>query len=378
MATTSGFARDLMLTSQQIFAGASPDAKITTPGFLRLCIDAARPQIVSAAKNEGTGHVKDIKLKYRQRSVSGNTSSSLTCDADQMRLFNEATISQSLFRQVAINFDFETIAKFEADASVVRKSLNRPGGSPAFESGMNIVWDAIAAEMNGLLADIDTDLLAKMALNFGYNYTTGLNTAKTVNFPQATTTNVLASGMTSLLSDILANEMDMNNAAIVGNGLIISYWLQNVAKAASGAAQNGINQAALGMPAFYADYYSATSWGSNKFAIVDKRALQFLDLNTYQGFRATELGTSTFFKMPMLLTDSMGNSFSMDFDVQIKTRDCAETIHDRYGQNITVAPGITVYIRKPFDIYVQPGNAYGATDRLAGNNGTLLYTATNS
>ena len=81
--------------------------------------------------------------------------------------------------------------------------------------------------------------------------------------------------------------------------------------------------------------------------------------------------------MPMMLTTSAGTTFQMNFDVQIKTVDCPTVIDNRYSDPITVGPGYIVYIRKPFDIFVQPGNTYGATDRLAGNNGTLKYIATN-
>lgn len=375
MATTSGFARDLMLTSEQVFKGANPETKITAPGFLQMCSDAAKPQIISAQKDQSTGLVRDIKLKYRSRATAGNSSNTYSCDADNFRLWNETYVTQSLFRQIAINFDFDTVAKLEAEAIQMR---NAPGAPASLGGIMNVVWDAIASEMNGLLADMNIDLLTKMNLNWGYNATTGLNTAKTLNFPLATTTNDLTAGITGLLYDAQYNEIDINSCAVVGNGFIANYYIQNILKGAISTAQNGLNSSMLGMPKFYQDYYTVSNWGANKFGLVDMQALQFLDLNVNQGFKATTLGTSTYFMMPIQLMTSAGTPFTMNFDVQIKTIDCPTSINNRYGSPITVGPGYIVYIRKPFDIFVQPGNTYGATDRLAGNNGTLKYTATNS
>ena len=377
MGTTSGFARDLMLTSQAVFKGSNPETKITAPGFLQMCVDAGKTQIISSQKDQSSGLVRDIKLKYRQRSTAGNSSSSYTCDADNFRLWNEAYITQSLFRQIAINFDFDTVAKLEAEAIVKRAAPGQPANTDPLDGVMAVVWDAIASEMNGMLADMDTDLLTKMNLNWGYNATNNLNTAKTVNFPLATTTNSLVAGMTGLLHDAQMNEMDINNCAIVGNGFVSNYYIQNVLKGAIGLSAAGLNTASLGMPKFYQDFYTVSNWGANEFGLIDTQALQFLDLNVNQGFKATELGTSVYFMMPMMLTTSAGTTFQMNFDVQIKTVDCPTVIDNRYSDPITVGPGYIVYIRKPFDIFVQPGNTYGATDRLAGNNGTLKYIATN-
>lgn len=372
MATTNGFARDLLLTAQQVFKGSAPDTKITAPEFLRLCLDASQAQIISSAKNPVSGHVKDIKLKYRPRSTRGNSSDSFSCDADTARSYSEATITQSLFRQIAVHFSFDTIARFEEEASQLRQMQ----GVPARLGGiMNEVYATLSSEMNGLLGSIDYDLLTKLNASWGINASTGLNTATTVNFNDDGTVNLFSEGMTKLLYDISYNEMDVNNVGIVGNGHIASYYLQ---KNAIGANQSGLNAAALGYPAFYNDFYSVSAWGANKFGIVDKSSLQFLDLNANQGFKIFDYGTSVYFMMPMLITASNGQSLTMNFDVQVKFIDCPTSIDDRYGNPQTLQPGMIVFVRKPFDIFLPPSTAYAADDRLSGNNGTLLYTATNS
>lgn len=378
MANASGFARDILTTATAVLDGANPETKITSPGFLRLLKQKASGAEISSLKQNAAGHFRDIKFRYRQRSVPGESQSTSSCDADNFPLYKEATITQSLFRQVSLNFDFETIAKFENEASAYR-ALNPGNNAPASLGGMmNVVWDAIANKMNALLGDMDIDLITKMNTNWGYNAKSGLNTATTLNFPLNGTNNDLTAGVTGLLEQVMMNEMDINNTAIIGSGLITNYWLQNVVKNAKSADQAGLSTPALGMPAFFPDYYTSSVWGANKFGVVDPRALTFLDLNIYQDYRARHLGTSTYFKMPLIVTDSFGQQFQMDFDIQIKETDCPVSIDNSYGDPLTVGPGITVFIRKSFDLYVEPGDVYGANDRLKGNNGTLLYLATNA
>ena len=378
MANASGFARDILTTATAIFDGANPETKITSPAFLRMLTEKAAGAEVSSSIQNANGHFRDIKFRYRQRSVTGESDDALSCDASNNPLYKEATIAQAMFRQVSLNFDFDTIAKFENEASSFRK-LNAGNNAPSQLGGlMNIVWDGIANKVNALLGDMDIDLLTKMNLHWGFNNNTGLNTATTLNFPLSATNNALTSGITGLLEQGMANEMDMSNSCIVGSGLITNYWLQNVAKNAKSADYGGLNTSALGLPSFYADYYASTVWGTNKFALVDPRALTFLNLNLYQDYRATHLATSTYFKMPLMITDSLGNTFQMDFDIQLKETDCPTVTADGYGNPLTIGPGVTIFIRKSFDLFTQPGDVYGANDRLKGNNGTLLYTATNS
>lgn len=375
MANASGYARDLLLAASMIFKGANPETKITPPGALRACLDASKPQILSNMMDEATGHVKDIKMKFRPRSKPGTTSSSYSCNADEMRAYEEASITSSLFRQKAIYFRYDTLAKFSAEATVLR---NAKGIPPRLGGFFNEVWSTLASEANGLFADIDIDVLTKLALSFGVNQTTGLNTAKTVNFPLSTTTNDMTTGMTGITADIQANEMNMDRVGIIGSGLINNYYIQNVYKNIKSADASGVNTAAFNMPKYYNDPYAASSLGANNFAIVDMEALQFLDLNTNQGFQADDFGTSVFFTMPLPIVDSDGNTTVMNFDVQVKFYDCPTTLVDSYGVSKSIGKGIVVFLRKAFDIYVPPGAMYTFGDRIFQNNGTLLYHATNS
>lgn len=377
MGNTSGFARDLLITAPMIWDGANPGTKITSPGFLEMLIEKASGAMVSNAKQTPSGHYRDIVLRTRARGVPDEATDTLSCDASNAPLYQETTITQSLFKQISLNFDLATIPKFEEEAS--KYISTNTGNAPAqFPGWMKFVWDAIYSKMNAMVGAMDQDLLAKQLLNFGVNQTTGVNTATTINLTLATTTNPLNEGITGLMGQAVANEFDWQNSAFVGSGLMYNYWVQNVLKSAKGVDAAGLNTQSLGLPPFYNDQYAASTWGANKFAVIDPRAVNFIDLNVYKGFRAVHLDDSWYFSMPFQITTSSGKTFTLDFDVQVQEHSCAETIVDGYGQNLTVGPGITVFIRKAFDIFNIPVAAYSITDRLYRNNGTLLYTATNA
>lgn len=375
MANANGYARDLLLAASLVFKGSTPGVKVTPPAALRLCLDASRPQILSSEIIEATGHVKDIKIKFRPRSRPGSSSDEYSCEADEMRAYQEASITSSLFRQKAIYFRYETIAKFTSEATVLR---NAKGIPPRLGGFFQEVWDTIASEANGFFSDIDIDIMTKLNLNWGVNQTNGLNTAKTVNFPLNGTNNDMSTGMTGIISDLAKNEMSNANVSILGSGLIFNYYVQNFMKNAKSADQAGLNTAALDMPKLYHDLNAASVLGSNNFGVIDMQSLQFLDLNATQGFQVDDFGTSVFFKMPYPIVDSEGNTTVINLDVQVKFIDCPTTLTDSYGNSQSVGKGVVVFLRKPFDIYVPPGAMYTFGDRLFQNNGTLLYHATNS
>ena len=65
------------------------------------------------------------------------------------------------------------------------------------------------------------------------------------------------------------------------------------------------------------------------------------------------------------------------FDLQLKYIDCPTTVTVN-GVNTTVNRGWEVIISKEFALWVQPTDAYAASDELAGSNGTLKYFVTNA
>jgi hypothetical protein len=65
-------------------------------------------------------------------------------------------------------------------------------------------------------------------------------------------------------------------------------------------------------------------------------------------------------------------------DVQMKYIDCPTEITVGEGQPQTVNRGWQIILSKEYAMWVQPTDAYQASDPLEGTNGTLLYYIDNN
>lgn len=370
-----GFAPYLLKHSKAVFQGIAPSEKITPVGYTRMLLENTKPNIVSSGIDDGSGHIKDVRIKYRTRLPKGKSQTTDNCDIDARPAYSEQTITATMFRKYAVLLEDETISKYEQEAS---KLLDASGNLKGTTSLMNEQWAVIMETINGLMGDINDDLVTKQVTNFGVNQTNGLATAKTVNFPLSTATNVLTSGMTMLMADARANEFDINKAVIVGAGLIDNYYLQHLNRAV-GMGENGVNQNQLALPKFYHDFECASAWGANQFGIFEKNAVQLIDINRYVGFKAGNKGGDFFGTLTVPVLDAQGNMSMFTFDIQLTYIKCpTELVIGGYGDPQTVNRGWALIISKSFDSFNIPADAYHADDRLYGNNGTLRYTATNA
>jgi hypothetical protein len=248
-----------------------------------------------------------------------------------------------------------------------------------FQGMLLEIYDTIIEECRGLIADINNDLLTAQSAAFGVNAVTGTNAAVTVNFTLSTATNPLTDGFTKLIDQAQQNEFNIQDAMLVGSGLINAYMIQHM-YGSKGLAQNGLNTAALAMGKnYFFDIDAANAWGANKFGVFDKGSVQFLDVNRFTGFKAGVRPGSIFFNAPLPLADAFGDpSISkMNFDFQIRYIDCPQSV-EIDGTPTDVGRGWIVTIGKSFHQVNLPSDLYKTGDRLEGNNGTLLYTASNS
>jgi hypothetical protein len=249
----NGFMPNLLLQSAQVFQGSNPATKITPPGFLKYLIDNGYPNVLTNGKDDGLGHVRDVKIKIPTRGVANTSSTSDDCLINAMPVYAEDTVDLAYFRKLGIFIPDETIAAYENEASQTI-AMGKPATGVTRE-----LWESIIRTANALFADINKDLLTKLGSNIGTNVVTGNNTAKTINFALDATNNPLTSGMNEVLSDIMVNEMNPSNVALVGSGLINNYMIQQVAKS---YAQNGVNSALELMPKFYHDVRATTVLGA--------------------------------------------------------------------------------------------------------------------
>ena len=364
-----GLAQAILISSLEAFKNASPMKKITPQGYLQYLLANTKPNVLSNGIDDGSGYIRNVKLRYMQRGVPGKSVTVDDCSIQTTAAYIDKDLPVTHFRALGISFEDDIIARFEKDALA---SIN-PGGAPT--AIMNEIWEVIISKANGLFTDINNDLLTDQSVNFGKNISTGLNTAKTVNFALNGTNNNLSSGMTQVLADAMINESTLLNSSIVGSGIILNYSLQQQAKSAD---QAGVNTARLQLPDFKFDPYANPIWAADNFGLFEKDAVQLLNVCRFRGAKAGMKGSDYFFTVKLPVYDSIGQGTVRDFefDVQLTYRTCASDI--MIGAVSThVGRGWNVILMSSYNQVNIPADSYAVGDRMVGNNGTYLYKATN-
>lgn len=371
-----GLAQALLISSKEAFKDASPMDKITPLGYMQYLLGNTKPSVLSNGIDDGSGYIRNVKLRYMQRGAPGKSVTTDNCSVQTRAAYIDKDLPTTLFRALGITFEDDLIAAYEKDALAMKTV-----GTPPTQI-MNEVWDVIISQANGLFTDINNDLLTVQSVNFGKNITTGLNTAKNINFALNGTNNDLSQGMTQIMADAMINESKLAGSSLVGSGVILNYSLQQKAKSAD---QAGVNTSLLQIPDFKFDPYSNPKWGADNFGLFEKDAVQFLNVCRFRGSKAGLKGSDYFFTLKLPVMDSVGQGTYKDFefDVQITYRTCPDqlqigTFDAVNNPPVAVGRGWNVILMSSYNQVNIPIDSYEAGDRLLGNNGTYLYHATNA
>lgn len=371
---SKGLAQALLISTLEAFKGAAPSQKLRAPGYLQYLLGNNKPDIVSQSKDDGSGYIRDVKIRYRTRGVAGQSTTVDDCSIQGKPVFKEYTVPATSFRALGLAFEDDMIAQFERDALATTNL-----GTPSSQI-MKDILDAVVEKATGLFADINNDCLAIQSANFGKNASTGSNAAKTINFPLSNATNDLSTGMTEVMSDMLKNEMKQDGACIVGSGVVANYYMQQPAKAAD---QSGVDTSQLILPKFYFDPYAQAGIGANKFALLEKDAVQFVNTCRFRGAKAGQRGNSFYATLRLPMVDSIGQAgmIGFEFDMQITFRECPGELQigvpSEGNPPVQMGRGWNVILSSSYLPVFIPNDAYEATDPMVNVNGTLLYTATN-
>lgn len=371
MAVATGLVPVLWRTQAQVFDGAAPSEKITPPGYLQLLLSNGQPSRVSADIDNGTGHIRSVKVKYKRRPIAGTTATVDDCSIQAIDPTYEQTLPALSFRKKGHFISYDTLRNMEEEATRT-VMVGRP--APPMGILMEQYNELIRAGA-ALCVDINADLLTLQAANFGKNVTTGLNTAKTLNFPLSTATNPLTQGMTLLEADVMENEVQPGNIKIAGSGLINNVYVQNRFNTQNTRDQNYPNN----FPQFFWDPAATSKWGANHFGVFENQAVQFININKFNGFVGGDKLSTWLFTLTLPLVDSFGGTQlqGIKFDAQLRHIDCPQTL-EIAGEDTAVGRGWVIDLMCNYTQFNLPTDAYETTDRLTGNNGTYRYVATNA
>ena len=366
-----GFCPALLMHMKFVAGENAPETKVTPSGFLAALLEEgvqAQPVGDPFSLANAAGHIKDLRLKYYTRTVPGQMKTSDTCDIDLIPAYDEITIDSTDVVKFAVHLDDATVARYcdEASRSVA------VGGAPT--PFMQEQLAVIMSSMNGFIGKIDQTLLGDVV--WGVNQVSGNNNAVTVNFNDDVTINLVTEGWTKVLQDFAMNE-GYGTPIVVGSGISNAFRHQLLAGVTNMAQVN--NNALYSLLNYYHDIHAATSWGANQFGVFQRGSLGLVQLDEYVGFRAGVKGTSTFFNaaIPMALPGAGDIPRMLNIDFQFKYNDCPTEETVGYSAE-TIGRGYTLIMKKNFALWQIPSDAYQASDRLTGNNGSLRYTATNS
>lgn len=322
--------------------------------------------------NQANGHIgSGLTVKYRQRPTSSHVSDTDDCDIDRIPAFAEWTLPTLGFKKTSFFLDDLTIQKYCEDAS-----RQRSVGQPPTQV-MQEHWDLIIEHANILMSEINKDLIADMATQFGENTVTGSNTGKVININRNGDQVILDDGIVDVLRDMQENEI-CADPCFIGGGLW-SAW--NMSQVMACCNQAGMDLSRIGLPRFFFDKSTQSIWGENSAAMLSPGSVKFIGRNKFAGAFAGQKGTSFFTKLPLPVEEFGCNNDSclrdLVFDLQLRYIDCPTTIN--VGETpTTVNRGWEVIISKEYALWVQPTNAYAADDDLEGTNGTLKYFLSNS
>ena len=374
----NGYCEALLLHLESIAGVNYPGKKVTIPGFLNMLI--SQPDRPFAAANVG-GHYKDVRVKYMPRTTVAQVSTEDTCSVDFVPAYLETTVSVDNVAQTGVWVSDDVVRQYCEDAS-----RTVAVGQPATQL-MNEHLNSILHAMNGIYQKMESVLTA--GVTFGTHQATGTNAAVTVNIEQDGTLNDLATGLTKLLMDAQVNEF-CGNPLMVGplGSRFHAFDLQKQYNALSPA--TGYDPAMLAMNSgyqFYASGQAATSWANaNSLGMFAPGSAHLIERLDNVGSFAGQRGSSFFTTIvdPRTQCWTPNGLSNIQFDLQVKYIDCPDDLGRLNGggaidpSELTAARGYALIIKKRYDLFQTPTNAFSAGDRMTGSNGALLYTITNS
>ncbi len=365
----------ILRTMDSVFgAGNNPAVKVDNLGFLNLLNSQNKELEIN--KPASQGQIQFVNVKYKQRLVVGQTTTSDTCNSGVIvNPYMEATVNVNNYRQVTLMMNDALVQEYTADLAKQGTLLGSLPPTPA----MVEMVELIKSSANAILTGMDVDL--QNLIVFGKNAITGSNAAQAINIDKDITQLSLTDGITSILTQCQQNEFATSkNPQMYGSGLALNYFNQQAAK---GLQFNGLNtkMQSNGLDFFY-DQNAQTVLGANEVAVFSPDAVQVVEYMRYRDSFAGYKGNSFFgtFKLPIQVTET--NIIPVQFDYQLRYLSCPEDVAqltDYYGAAISnTYRGWVMTVSKYYGLFQPPTNAYRAADYLAGTNGVLRFTISNN
>jgi hypothetical protein len=380
MAGSQGFCEAILLHLDTIAGVNYPGRKVTVPGFTQMLLDQP---IAYTPIQEGYmgGQNRTVNVKYATRGTISQVSTTDTCAVDVVPLFKEATPTVDNFVSMGVWIPDSQMRQYCEDA-VRTVAVGQPP-TPMMVQFL----DFLLHQMNSLYQKQENVLATEMASAFGKHVATGTATAVAVNIEQDGNLNDLTAGVLKMLVDAQNNEF-CGTPRFVGalGGLMAAYNLQRNFRGLYPGV--GLDNAGLLDNAgfrFYASGQTGSAWGAQHVGMFAEDSVHYLEYLQNVGSWAGNRGNSTFstFTDPRVQCWGTNGTSNVRWDMQVRYADCPEDVANfitsgYVNSNTISGRGFLVRLYKYYDLFVTPSDSYDGADRLAGTNGTLRYSLTNT
>jgi hypothetical protein len=381
MASQQGFCEAILLHLDTIAGVNYPGKKVTNIGFTQMLLEQPRAYTTIQDGYAG-GHTRAVNIKYATRGTIAQVSTSNSCAVDVQPLFKETTASINNTVSQGIWIPDSQMRQYCEDAS-----RTVAVGQPPTPMMVQFL-DFVLHQINSLYQKQESVLTTEMASTFGKHKATGSAAAVAVNIEQDGNLNDLTAGVLKMLVDARANEF-CGTPRFVGalGGLMDAYDMQYRMRGLS-AGVGLDNRSLLDNAAFkfYGSGLAGTTWGSTNVGMFSEDSVHYLEYLENVGNWAGTRGNSTFstFIDPRVQCWAEGGMLgNVTWDMQVRYADCPEDVGNFITSgyknvNTISGRGYLVRIYKQYDLFVTPTDAYDGADVLAGSNGTLRYSLTNT
>lgn len=335
MATfTEGICEKVQSSLNQILNGKAPQNLRTPLGYLDALVSTQNTAGVEKVPvDAGNGKKKQVRIKFIQRGVASDitTSTDSDCAVDIEKEPYDETVEVTQY--IATKW-------MGFDQTQMRK-LCEPDGE--------FMQSVIRAEIDVLCTELNKDLIALQAANFG-NFIDGTSVAHAVPLLETVKKSPLYYGE-SLIMEEFENLGVMQRPIVVGAGNL-AHYVRQVGIGCCNDAGIALNQA--GNMDFFRDRFVNSILGANHFIGLIPGYVQLLTWNKYVGDYRQE--TPSF--SHTTITDPVTG---LTFDMKWKYDDCAE----KWVMNISLN----------YELFFIPSDSFAATDDLYGMNGSLHFRA---
>jgi len=271
----------------------------------------------------------------------------------------ESQVSETIDRSCS-NGDFDDYneVNFEITKEVEERwSLNEIEFRSICEGNQEFATKMMNSHLDNIARKINKRLLTEQAANMGVNKSTGLSTARTVTVFPAATGNPNPRPIQLINFDYKVSNQSKGTPIIVMSDLMYQYHTAlQVGCCNDGGTDMGRLAAQLG----YAPFLDVTInevFDANEFVVLEPTMVKFVGYNEY-----------------------VGQSVKM-WEQEVHTTFVDPVTNIMYDLKIIYAcdnESWTWILRKRYDIFFQPSDAWHPEDPLSSTNGTLLYLAATS